>query len=369
MSNRESRSNRVNTPVGRALRYAGLIIGIVVGWQLGLWFRPAEAGTERTAYPLLFAALLGALAFLVTPYITIGFFGWLRDEIRRLSVADIIAVVTGLLLGGIAAALLAWPLSLLPDPIGQILPTVTAVALTGLSVIALLTKKRELLAVFSRSARRQAAASTTSSIPAPPPILLDTSTIIDGRIADLAATGVITSELIVPQFVLRELQLVADSADLMRRDRGKRGLDVLERLRREPGISLKITDSEVPEERDVDLKLVRLAQREHMRILTGDQNLERVAGLRDVQVINIHHLANVLRPPLLPGDEIMLKIVQPGREYDQGVGFLDDGTLVVVEAGRALVGTSALVTVTRTLQTGAGRMAFAQVVRDRERAS
>ena len=189
------------------------------------------------------------------------------------------------------------------------------------------------------------------------------------RIADLAATGVITSELIVPQFVLRELQLVADSTDLLRRDRGKRGLDVLERLRREPGISLKITDSEVPEERDVDLKLVRLAQREHMRILTGDQNLERVAGLRDVQVINIHHLANVLRPPLLPGDEITLKIVQPGREYDQGVGFLDDGTMVVVEAGRTLVGSSALVTVTRTLQTGAGRMAFAQVVRDREHAS
>jgi uncharacterized protein YacL len=192
-------------------------------------------------------------------------------------------------------------------------------------------------------------------------ILVDTSAIIDGRVAELSRTGLVMSDLIVPQFVLRELQLVGDSSEPSRRDRGRRGLDILERMRQSPETSLVISDIDEPDQVDVDNKLVQLAKRNGYRILTGDHNLERVAGLHGVSAINIHHLAHVLRPPLVPGEEMTLKIIQAGRELDQGVGFLDDGTMVVVESGRPLIGRDVRIVVTRTLQTGAGRMAFAQV--------
>ncbi|MBX6342298.1 MAG: twitching motility protein PilT, partial [Thermomicrobiaceae bacterium] len=301
---------------------------------------------------------LGAICFLLTPYLTLGLFSWLRQEIRRLTVSDVIATTVGLIVGGFIAALLAWPISLLPEPYGQVLPFVSAVAICSLAVTAMVTKKPEIFSLVERRAARQAEVPAT---PVRDKILLDTSAIIDGRVADLARTGFLRDDLVVPGFVLRELQLVADSTDASRRVRGRRGLEVLERIRREGYVRLEVSDVDVTDEPDVDTKLVRAAKALDYLILTGDQNLERIGSLHGVRVLNIHELAHVLRPPLVPGEQMALKIVQPGREYDQGVGFLNDGTMVVVEAGKSLIGQEVEVVVTRTLQTGAGRMAFAHV--------
>ncbi len=360
-----TRVPRTNTALSRALRYGGLIVGIIGGWEIGSYLQPEASSTDVQGYPLLFAAVIGALLFLAAPYVTLGLFRWLHREIRRLSALDLVAVAVGLLVGGVVSALLAWPLSLLPHYYGDLLPAVSAVAICCVSVLALVTKKREFQALIGRPVQHMPNLLTSTSSNgshAPHGIVIDTSVIIDGRIVDLAATGVLMAQLVVPQFVLRELQLVADSPDPSRRDRGKRGLDVLERLRQDTGVDLIITNLDAPDENDVDAKLVRIARLHDYWILTGDSNLERVAQLQEVRVLNIHQLAHVLRPPLVPGELMSLKIVQAGREFGQGVGFLTDGTMVVVEAGKGLIGQDVKVVVTRTLQTGAGRMAFAQVV-------
>ncbi|HEX3721559.1 MAG TPA: PIN domain-containing protein [Nitrolancea sp.] len=372
MPEHRSRESYGNPGLARALRYVGLVIGIVGGWEFGSYLQPSGSSTDSQGYPLLFAAAVGALLFLMTPYLTLGFFHWLHREIRQLSAIDLLAVAAALLIGGIVSSLLAWPISLLPGPYGDILPTAAAIAICGVTILAMVTKKREFQALVGlgrlSNTQSDTAKPSDNSVPALVSannrigILLDTSVIIDGRIVELALTGILMADLVVPQFVLRELQLVADSSDPSRRDRGRRGLEVLERLRQAPNIRLEISHLDAPEENDVDAKLVRIARLHDYWILTGDSNLERVAELQEVRVLNIHQLAHVLRPPLVPGESMPLKIVQAGREFGQGVGFLTDGTMVVVESGKNLIGRDVKVVVTRTLQTGAGRMAFAQLV-------
>lgn len=194
-----------------------------------------------------------------------------------------------------------------------------------------------------------------------PVTLLDTSAIIDGRIADVVEAGFVEGPLIVPAFVLRELQHVADGADPLRRNRGKRGFEVLERLRRTPGVTVEVDDTDIPELRDVDDKLVRRARALGARVLTNDYNLNRVAGLQGVRVLNVNELANALRPVVLPGEPLSVQVAREGKEPGQGVGFLDDGTMVVVEQGKRFIGQAADVVVTSVLQTAAGRMVFTRL--------
>src|SRR5207253_1930112 len=190
-------------------------------------------------------------------------------------------------------------------------------------------------------------------------ILLDTSTIIDGRIADISQTGFIFGTLLVPRFVLNELQRIADSADTMRRNRGRRGLEMLNRLQKDATVPIEITDSDVEDVIEVDGKLVKMARTLHCPIITNDFNLNRVAELQGVKVLNINELANAVKPALLPGEDITIRIMQDGKELGQGVGYLDDGTMIVVEGGRHYMNMTIEVTVTRVLQTVAGRMIFA----------
>lgn len=192
------------------------------------------------------------------------------------------------------------------------------------------------------------------------PFVLDTSVVIDGRIADLAETNILDSQLIMPRFVLAELQGIADSSDKMRRSRGRRGLDVLNRLRSNETIDLKIYDREMPEfvNQPVDMKLVLLAKHLDGKIVTGDYNLNKVAKLHNVPVINLNDIANSLKPVFLPGEALAVRIVKPGEEAGQGVGYLDDGTMIVVEGGREFVGKEVKIAVTSVLQTSAGRMIF-----------
>jgi uncharacterized protein YacL len=192
------------------------------------------------------------------------------------------------------------------------------------------------------------------------PYVLDTSVVIDGRIADIIDTGILDNQLVMPRFVLAELQGIADSSDKMRRSRGRRGLDVLDRLRNNPSIDFKVYDRELPEMQGqpVDMKLLILARHLEGKVVTGDFNLNKVAKLQNVPVINLNEIANSLKPVFLPGEKIKLKVVKAGEGPGQGVGYLDDGTMIVIEDGRPHIGKEIEITVTSMLQTSAGRMVF-----------
>lgn len=194
------------------------------------------------------------------------------------------------------------------------------------------------------------------------PLVLDTSVVIDGRIADLVATGVFDNQLIMPRFALTELQAIADSSDKLRRTRGRRGLDVLNRMRADESIDLVIFDRELPElaGQTVDLKLVLLAKHLEGKVVTGDYNLNKVAKLHSVPVINLNEISNSLRPVFLPDEKFRIKVIKTGEGPEQGVGYLDDGTMVVIEGARHRVGQELDVRVTSTLQTNAGKMIFAK---------
>lgn len=188
--------------------------------------------------------------------------------------------------------------------------------------------------------------------------ILDTSVIIDGRIADIAETGFIDGTLVIPQFVLRELQLVADSADSMKRNRGRRGLDILQRVQKSPGLQVQIVEDDFPNVREVDMKLIELAKLYDCKIVTNDFNLNKVAQLHGVDVLNINELANSMKPVVLPGEVMRVFILKEGKEYNQGVAYLDDGTMVVVDNARRMISKTIDITVTSVLQTTAGKMIF-----------
>ncbi|MCS7305941.1 MAG: PIN domain-containing protein [Thermoguttaceae bacterium] len=192
------------------------------------------------------------------------------------------------------------------------------------------------------------------------PYILDTSVIIDGRIADLVETQLFDAQLVIPRFVITELQAIADSSDRLKRSRGRRGLDILNRLRKSPDVDLEIYDRELPEfaGQSVDLKLVALAKHLHGKLITNDYNLNKVARLHGVPVVNLNDLANAMKPLFLPGERVEVRLIKPGEEPGQGVGYLDDGTMVVVENGREHIGQWVSLTVTSVLQTSAGRMIF-----------
>ncbi len=190
--------------------------------------------------------------------------------------------------------------------------------------------------------------------------IVDTSVIIDGRIADLCETGFIEGDLIVPEFVLHELQMIADSADSLKRTRGRRGLDILNKIPNQPYVNIIIDETDFPEIHEVDQKLIARAKQTGYAILTNDYNLNKVADVHSVQVLNINQLANALKPVVLPGEGIRVKVIKEGKEHDQGIAYLDDGTMVVIDRGRRYRGKLIEVTVTSVLQTSAGRMIFAE---------
>jgi uncharacterized protein YacL len=192
-------------------------------------------------------------------------------------------------------------------------------------------------------------------------VLLDTSVIIDGRIADVSQTGFIRETMLIPRFVLNELQHIADSPDPLRRNRGRRGLDMLNKLQKDSVVPIRISDMDVEEFSEVDDKLVRLARNLHCPIMTNDFNLNRVAELQGVIVLNINELANAVKAVVLPGETLHVRVIQEGKELGQGVGYLDDGTMIVVENGRRYINKGINVIVSKVLQTSAGRMIFAQL--------
>ena len=277
--------------------------------------------------------------------------------LRDTPAEQIVAGVLGAVLGVLVAATVAWPLFLLGQPILTFPVFGFVVAAVGLLGYRLGTGKREsVLQMFG--ARVGIGAQATP--PAALPRVLDTSVAIDGRVLDVVRAGFLYGRMLVPAPVLGELQGLADAADDRRRQRGRRGLEVLEALRREPGVDVEVLDDEVPAVAEVDAKLVRICLDRDAALLTLDTNLAKAAGLAGVRVMNLHALTLALRPAVAAGDEVGVLLIKPGREHGQAVGYLDDGTMVVVEKARDAIGSEASVRVTSVLTTTNGRMVFAR---------
>lgn len=363
-------------------RIVGALVAIAVTtifFMTNLPNSPAEEVKDPWLWTTV--AISTIVALIITPYISVVPYIWVRDKIRGAAASDLIAAAIGLTLGLVISALLAFPLEKLPGIIGNLTPFLAAVICGYIGVTSAVMRKNDIAHLFQTAFIRRARERdredehereherskkkehvedpTPAPFDFPSPLLLDTSTIIDGRIADISQTGFINGTIVVPRFVLNELQRIADSSDTMRRNRGRRGLDILNQLQKEANVPIEIIDIEVDGIADVDSKLVKLARDHHCPIITNDFNLNRVAELQGIKVLNINELANAIKPVLLPGEDIHIKIMQDGKELGQGVGYLDDGTMIVVESGRQYMNSTIEVTVTRVLQTVAGRMIFA----------
>jgi len=337
------------------LRLIGMFVGAFIGWRVGELVALRAAVEPPYFRYILAISLAGAgLGLLLTPHLTTRPFAWLRTRIRQIPAHHIVAGVVGLIIGLIISALLALPLSLLPGVLGEVFPFVAAAISSLLCMSILIMREKDIFnAIGMRLSRENVVVRNNR-------VLLDTSVIIDGRIADISQTGFIVGTLIVPRFVLSELQRIADSPDTLRRNRGRRGLDILGRLQKESHVPIEISELDVEDARDVDAKLIKLARSLKCPIMTNDYNLNRVAALQGVEVLNINELANAVKAVVLPGETIQVRILQEGKDVGQGVGYLDDGTMVVVEDGRRYMNNTITVIVTRVLQTVAGRMIFAQ---------
>lgn len=338
--------------------------GLFWGQNLGVAsnINPGPDTMSVEQYTFAFG-MVGALAGLIlTPYITTRPIRALRKVLARSSAHSLVAALVGLIAGLIVAALFSFPISLLPDPFGSILPFIAVLLFGYLGVSVFVMRQSEIFAAFPGLQKGQSVKvdGTGTSWAEGRQILLDTSVIIDGRIADITRTGFIPGSLLIPRFVLNELQYIADSSDPMRRQRGRRGMEVLADLQKEPAIPVRISDIDVEGIREVDDKLVVLARQMRCPILTNDYNLNRIAELQGVTILNINELANAVKSVLLPGEVMQIKVIQEGREAGQGVAYMDDGTMVVIENGRDLIDKEITVVVTKVLQTAAGRMIFAR---------
>ncbi|MGI6129465.1 MAG: PIN/TRAM domain-containing protein [bacterium] len=355
------------------------LIGILVGYQLSLISVPIlsavlNIGLSAPLYIsiIVFGGLAGGIIFfLLAPSVIkqlVRLVDWSESRLQKMPATDIISGVVGLLAGLLIANLLSLPFGRLPM-VGPFIPVLANIVFgyVGMNVA---VKKKEDIWTFLVSLPRlgrdkekekdQVADYGRKEPRTASPKILDTSVIIDGRIADVAKSGFLEGPLIIPNFVLQELRHIADSSDVLKRNRGRRGLDILNRIQKELDVEVIISDRDYDDVSEVDSKLLRLAQDLTGSILTNDYNLNKVAELQGVQVLNINELANAVKPVVLPGEEMLVHVIKDGKETGQGVAYLDDGTMIVVDGGRRHIGENIGVLVTSVLQTAAGRMIFAK---------
>jgi uncharacterized protein YacL len=345
----------------RYIRFLGAALGGLVAITLIIdQYAVFDSAPGSTALALAWVVAWTVLGFSLFPYLTVIPAMNVLRAVTELSTAEFVTAIIGLFLGLVLGLLVGVPVSAFPAPIGTLAPLGISIFL-GLGMVGLTVAKRHDLIQAAESIGLLRRRPVEGDGPAAGPnILVDTSAIIDGRIADIADSGFLYGTLIVPRFVLDEVQRLADSADNLRRTRGRRGLEILGRMRKDGATPVRVIDEDVPGVSEVDSKLVELAKRGGRAILTNDLNLNRIADLQGVRVLNVNALANAMKPALVPGEELKVRVIQPGKDAGQGVGYLDDGTMVVVEGGARTMDTEVNVTVTRVLQTVAGRMIFAQ---------
>ena len=343
-------------------RLIGMVIFGAIGALIGLQLVDAGGISRQdgVAAVLVTMLVMGLVGLVAAPFLTTRPFRAAQRRIRQTPVTDLVAAMIGLVLGLLIAVLLAFPLSFLPSPLHEVLPLIVAIVFALLGVSTMISRRRDFANLFTTRLPLTRGTEQAPTVAEDRYVLLDTSVIIDGRIADISHTGFLSGTLLVPRFVLNELQHIADSSDALRRNRGRRGLDILNRMQKDAGARLRITDMDVEDVREVDDKLIALAKRLKCPVLTNDYNLNRVAEIQGVLVLNVNELANAVRLVFLPGESMRIEIIQEGKELGQGVGYLDDGTMIVVEDGRRYIGNTINVTVTKVLQTAAGRMIFAK---------
>lgn len=344
---------------------AGLGALIVQGWN--------RFGGERYQPSPLAAILLGwggAAAFAVlfwflSPGLTNRIRTWASETERAFSdrpLMQLLSAVFGLVLGLVVASLVTQLFHVgVPDLLWAVLSAVVYLLSGYLGASVFYKRWREMPFMPQTRAAKRSQPTQTAVKPALPPVYLDTSALIDGRVYDVCRLGFVPGTLIAPQFVLDELRHIADSADPLRRARGRRGLEILEKLQKLEGVTVRITDENPEETSEADVKLLKLAQAAHGAVMTGDYNLAKVAAVAGVKVLSLNDLTQALRPPLLPGEAMRAQIMKEGKEPGQGVAYLDDGTMIVIENGRAHIGETVDVLVTSVLQTSAGRMIFAKI--------
>jgi uncharacterized protein YacL len=336
-------------------RMAGLVVFLFLGIRFGL----DSAGylglpPEYTAFIF---GLVGVLfGLIITPYITVRPIRAIRRSINEWPVELLLMSIVGALIGLTLALLAAYPLSLLPSPFGEFTPPVLTVVFAYLGLTIFGVRSKEVADTIGqrlgKPSGRMAGLSSRK-------LLLDTSVLIDGRITDIAETGFIGGTLIVPRFVLSELHRVADSSDHLRRNRGRRGLNMLNKLQKNEIVPVRIVEEDFDDISAVDDKLVALAIQMTASIVTNDYNLNQVADAQGVPVLNINQLANAVRSIYIPGESFAIRVIQEGREHEQGVGYLEDGTMVVVEKGSRYMDRTINVEVTKLITQPTGRMIFA----------
>ena len=370
---------------GALLDLASPVLTMYVGTEI----LKMEMGIVRITMGSLICILLGAvlgglIGFLASPYFIRclkRFSAWVEQQLGKMPIHDVIAGAIGLAIGLIIANLLGYSFAKIPI-VGDYIPVIFSIVFGYLGITITIKKRQELTGLFDfvprfmkdfakmkemRAGASQAPAETAKAV-APKAEdkaykLLDTSVIIDGRIADICDTGFIEGTMLIPVFLLEELQHTADSSDVLKRTRGRRGLDILQRIRQSTKVKVEITNVDFDDIAEVDSKLVRLGQQVGGKIITNDYNLNKVAQLRGVEVLNINELSNAVKPVVIPGETMHVTIVKAGKEPGQGVAYLDDGTMIVVENGYHHMNESITVEVTSALQTAAGRMIFAKPAR------
>ncbi len=319
--------------------------------------------TMATILSFAFGAVAGGLiGYLLSPVIIKRLWQltyWMEARLNKMPVYDVIAGSLGLAVGLIISNLLGS--AFLPIPIvGKYVPGIISIVLGYIGINVAIRKREELFGLFSMVPWLAKDKTKDKATNIAQYKILDTSVIIDGRIADICKSGFIEGTLLIPGFVLEELQHIADSSDLLKRNRGRRGLDILNRIQKDLGMYVQIDSRDFDDIAEVDSKLVKLGQVLKAKIVTNDYNLNKVAELQGVPVLNINELANAVKPVVLPGEEMVVHVVKDGKEFGQGVAYLDDGTMIVVDGGKRHIGETIGVLVTSVLQTAAGRMIFAK---------
>ncbi|UOE55595.1 PIN/TRAM domain-containing protein [Bacillus sp. CMF12] len=344
---------------------------LIIGVTLGIFLIPDLLKLiSLDDIPLLnnpyVSAILGAIIFYLLTFWAVdhvvNFVRWAEESLVKVPITDIIFGSVGLVFGLVIAFLIGYALNAIEVPILNTVAPIVLTLLFGYLGFQVGFKKRDELLILFSSKKKKSSEEEIEPEAAPKKSLkiLDTSVIIDGRIADICQTGFLEGTIVIPQFVLEELQHIADSSDVLKRNRGRRGLDILNRIQKELSINVEIYEGDFEEIQEVDSKLVKLAKLTNGVVVTNDFNLNKVCELQKVAVLNINDLANAVKPVVLPGEEMKVQVIKDGKEQNQGIAYLDDGTMIVVEEGRNYIGKHIDVLVTSVLQTSAGRMIFAK---------
>lgn len=351
----------------KILRVVFTVIGIVLGFVFSSYLLKNDYFNGSTGIKLVFVifitVFLGFILYLISPLIIsliINIMDHIEKSIQKMSITEVIAGAIGAITGLIISSFIVSLFSGI-NVVGLSIAIVMDVVMAALGAEIAIKKREDLMLMLSSF--KKASNVKDKKIKTPyigDAKILDTSVIIDGRIFDICQTGFIEGSLIIPNFVLDELRHIADSSDNLKRNRGRRGLDILKKIQKELNIDVQIYEKDFPEIPEVDSKLLKLAQVLNGKVVTNDYNLNKVAEVHGVSVLNINELANAVKPVVLPGEEMKILIIKDGKESGQGIAYLDDGTMIVVEGGRKFIGETKDVVVTSVLQTAAGRMIFAK---------